>query len=117
MVKINILYPNQGKFDMDYYLGAHMPRSIQLLGAGKGYRGVSVERGLSGPAPGSAPAFVAMCHFQFDTVEDFAAVFMPNAAELKGDMANYTAIEPVIQINEITGISEITGGSEISISG
>jgi len=101
MVKISILYPNTGQFDMDYYLNRHMPRSMELIGAGKGYRGVSVERGLSGPAPGSAPQFVAMCHYRFDTVEDFMAAFMPHAAELKGDMANYTAIDPVIQVSEI----------------
>ena len=54
------LYPNTGKFDMDYYLNTHIPRSIGLLG--KGYRGVSVERGLVGVAPGSAPSYVALCH-------------------------------------------------------
>jgi len=33
MIKISILYPNTGKFDMGYYLDKHMPRSIELLGA------------------------------------------------------------------------------------
>ncbi len=63
MIKLSIFYPNTGKFDMDYYLNTHMPRSIALLSQGKGYRGVSVERGLGGAAPGSAPAYVAMCHY------------------------------------------------------
>ncbi len=101
MIRISILYPAHGTFDMDYYLTTHMPRSIALLGAAKGYRGVSVERGLSGPSPGSAPAFVAACHFAFDSVEDFAAAFMPHAAELRGDMANYTDAEPIIQFSEV----------------
>ncbi len=86
---------------MDYYLNTHMPRSIELLSAGKGYRGVSVERGLSGASPGSAPAYVAMCHLLFDSVDYFIAVFMPNAAALQGDMPNYTDIEPVIQFSEV----------------
>jgi len=30
MIKISILYPNTGRFDMDYYLNTHMPRSIVL---------------------------------------------------------------------------------------
>ena len=47
MIKISILYPNTGRFDMDYYLNTHMPHSIESLGKGKGYRGVSVERGLA----------------------------------------------------------------------
>jgi uncharacterized protein (TIGR02118 family) len=101
MIKISILYPNTGKFDMDYYLNKHMPRSIELLSNGKGYRGVSVERGLGGAAPGTAPAYVAMCHYLFDTADDFMAAFLPHAAELQGDMPNYTDIETTIQISEV----------------
>ncbi|MDD5036767.1 MAG: EthD family reductase [Methylococcaceae bacterium] len=101
MIRISILYPKEGRFDMDYYLHQHMPRSIELLSAGKGYRGVSVERGRSGTMPGSAPSFVAMCHYLFDTDEDFMAAFLPHAAELQGDMPNYTDIEPVIQLSEV----------------
>lgn len=101
MIKISILYPNSGRFDMDYYLNPHMPRSIALLSKGRGYRGVSVERGLGGVAPGSAPAYVAMCNYLFDTADDFLAAFMPHAAELQGDMPNYTDIEPTIQISEV----------------
>ncbi len=101
MTRISILYPNSGKFDMDYYLSTHMPRSIALLSKGKGYRGVSVERGIGGAAPGSAPEFVALCHYQFDSAEDFMAAFMPHAAELQGDMPNYTGIAPIIQVSEV----------------
>lgn len=101
MIKISILYPNTGRFDMDYYLDKHMPRSIELLSKGKGYKGVSVERGLGGAAPGSPPAHVAMCHYLFDTSNDFMAAFLPHAAELQGDMPNYTDIEPIIQISEV----------------
>lgn len=101
MVKISILYPNTGRFDMDYYLDKHMPRSIELLSAGKGYRDVSVERGLGGASPGSAPSYVAMCHYLFDSVDDFMAAFLPHAAELKSDMPNYTDIETVIQVSEV----------------
>jgi uncharacterized protein (TIGR02118 family) len=101
MIKISILYPNSGRFDMDYYLGKHMPRSIELLSKGKGYKGVSVERGLGGASPCSAPTYVAMCHYLFDTVDDFMAAFLPHAAELQGDMPNYTDIATVIQVSEV----------------
>jgi uncharacterized protein (TIGR02118 family) len=101
MIKISILHPNTGRFDMDYYLDTHMPRSIELLSKGKGYRGVSVDRGLGGASPGSAPAHIAMCHYLFDTAEDFMAAFMPHAAELQGDMPNYTDIETIIQLSEV----------------
>ena len=101
MIRINILYPTGGHFDMDYYLGIHMPRSIELLSKGSGYRGVSVERGLTGAVPGSEPAFVALCQYAFDSIDDFMAAFLPHAEELKGDMKNYTDIEPVIQFSVV----------------
>lgn len=101
MIRISILYPNSGRFDMDYYLDKHMPRSIELLSKGRGYRGVSVERGLGGATPESVPSYVAMCHYLFDTVDDFMAAFLPHAAELQDDMPNYTDIGSVIQVSEV----------------
>lgn len=103
MVKISILYPNQrgARFDFPYYVEKHMPRSIQLLSAHPGFRGVSVEKGVGGAAPGSEPAYVAMCHFLFESADAFMAAFMPHAPELQGDIPNYTDVSPVIQINEV----------------
>ena len=62
---------------------------------------VSVEHGRSGAIPGSPPAFIAMYHFLFDSIDDFLAAFTPNASVLQNDMKNYTDIEPVIQFNEV----------------
>ena len=103
MVRISIFYPNKpdGRFDMAYYLETHMPASIERLSAGKGYQGVSVERGIGGGAPDAPPTYVAMCHYLFDTVADFMAAFGAHAAFLQGDMPNYTDIEPVIQLSEL----------------
>jgi len=103
MKKISILYPNNkdSRFDMRYYIDTHMPWSIGLLSAHPGFKGVSVERGLGGAEPGSDATYVAMCHFLFDSVEDFMAAFMPHAEKLQGDMPNYTDIKPVIQFNEV----------------
>ena len=103
MTKISILYPHNksSRFDMRYYVGTHMPLSIDLLSTHPGFKGVSVERGLGGAEPGTDAAYVAMCHFLFDSVEDFMAAFVPHAATLQGDMPNYTDIKPVIQFNEV----------------
>src|SRR5215831_18024485 len=102
-IKVSILYPSTpgARFDLRYYVEKHMPRSIELLSAHQGFESVSVERGAAGAEPGSAAAFVAMCHFGFRSVEDFLAAFMPHAAELQGDMPKYTDISPIIQINEV----------------
>jgi len=103
VVKVTILYPNRPgtRFDMKYYVERHMPESIRLLSAHPGFRNVSVERGETGVPPGTAPAYVAMCHFEFDSAEAFLDAFMPHAQTLQGDIANYTDVEPVIQFNEV----------------
>ena len=103
MIKISILYPNVsgGRFDFDYYLSKHMPRSIELLGSHPGFRGVTVEQGIGGTEPGSLPKYVAACFYTFDELESFLSAFMPHAAELQGDMPRYTDIPPEIQFNEI----------------
>ena len=42
-----------------------------------------------------------MCHFLFDSTEEFMAAFTPHAAVLQSDILNYTDIEPVIEVNEV----------------
>jgi uncharacterized protein (TIGR02118 family) len=103
MIKVSMLYPNKpdGRFDMDYYLNKHMPMSIDLLSAAKGYQGVSVERGIGGGTPDAPPPYVAICHYLFESVELFVDAFMPNAAVLQGDIPNYTNIETIIQFSEV----------------
>ena len=103
MIKISIMYPNQthARFDMAYYLRTHMPMSIERMSASTGFGGVSVERGVGGDAPGSAPTYVAMCHYLFDSLEDFLAAFSRHADLLQGDMASYTDIKPVIQVSQV----------------
>ncbi len=103
MFNISIIYPKKddGHFDFDYYLNQHMPLSIKYLSGAKGFRGVSVERGIGVTDPQIESSFVAMCHYYFDTPEDFMTAFMPHAGELQGDLSNYSNIQPVIQINEV----------------
>ena len=82
MTRISFLYPNRkdARFDMDYDVEKHMPWSIALLSAQPGFKGVSVERGLSGAAPGAAPEYVAVCHFLFESLDDFMAAVTPHLA-------------------------------------
>jgi uncharacterized protein (TIGR02118 family) len=78
-----------------------MPLSIRLLRAHPGFREVSVERGVGVEAIGLQSSFVAMCHYVFDSVQDFMDAYGPHAATLQGDLANYTDITPTIQIGEV----------------
>ena len=103
MVKISILYPktNDSRFDLDYYLHTHMPTSIGLLSTHKGFRSVSVEHGIGGDTPGSEPMYVALCHYSFDSMEDFLAAYGPHADALQKDMPNFTDVRPVIQVSAV----------------
>ncbi|WP_448189079.1 EthD family reductase [Azospirillum sp. sgz301742] len=101
MIKVSIHYPNtQGsRFDTDYYLNTHMPMAIAKLGPA--LKGVSVDIGVSGGGPETPPAYAAMCHLLFETVETFYGAFMPHADALQGDIPNYTDVTPIIQISDV----------------
>jgi len=101
MIRVSILYPNTegSRFDLDYYLNTHMPMTERLLAPKM--KGMIVEHGIMGTTPGSKPAYVAMCHLLFDSVDAFLEVFMPHMATLTGDIPNYTDVEAVIQFNDV----------------
>jgi len=101
MITVTVLYPNQEgvKFDMSYYLGKHIPMVKKLLGAA--LKGVIVEQGLGGGAPGSPATYSVICHLRFDSVESFQSAFAPHGATVQADVRNYSAIEPIIQVSEV----------------
>jgi uncharacterized protein (TIGR02118 family) len=101
MVTVSVLYPNSegSTFDMDYYLTKHMPMVRQKLGAS--LKSVRVDRGLSGPVPGSVPAYSALCHLGFESVQSFEASFSAHAAEILADIPNYTNAQPIVQVGEV----------------
>jgi len=101
MIKVSVLYPSDParKFDMGYYLGKHMPLVQEKLGPA--CKSMAVEQGLSGASPGSAPAYVAMGHMYFDSLEAFQKAFTQVADALIADIPNYTDIQPTFQISEV----------------
>ena len=101
MVKVSVFYPNTAgsTFDMPYYLNRHMPMVKQKLGPA--LKGMFVEHGLGGGEPGSPPAYVAMGHLLFDSVEAFQHAWAPHAGAIVGDVPNYTNTQPTIQVSEV----------------
>ncbi len=102
MIRITFLYPNSrnARFDLEYYVEKHMPLSIDLLGVHPGFRGVSVDRGISATPETVAP-YVALCNFLFETLHDFMEAVTPHLEALRADMKNYTDIEPILQVSEV----------------
>ncbi len=103
MIKISALYPysKDARFDMEYYIGKHIPLCVKLFSAHPGYHGVSVERGLTGIAPAEEPPYLALAHFFFSSVESFQAAFAGNGPALQADVPSYTDIAPILQISEV----------------
>lgn len=101
MIRVSVMYPNStgATFDMAYYTSKHMPMVQRLVSTCKG---ITAEKGLAGGTPGSQPTYIAVGHLLFDSVESFEKGFNPHAAEILGDIPNYTGITPVIQISEVT---------------
>ena len=106
MIKVSIFYPNRpgSRFNEDYYLGVHMPMAVRLLGSA--VKEVSMEIGVSGATPDHPAPFAAIAAFTCESVEAFAAAFLPNAAALQGDIPNYTDIGPVIQISKLAELAK-----------
>lgn len=101
MIKVTVLYPSAGasRFDMRYYLERHIPMVQDMLG--DALKGVYVDEGMSGEAPGSSPPFLAVTHLLFESVEQFYATFGPHDAAITADIPNYTDATPAVQISRV----------------
>jgi uncharacterized protein (TIGR02118 family) len=101
MIKVSVLYPNNegARFDIDYYCTKHLPMVRQKLGAA--CKGAAVEQGIAGATPGSRPAFIAMGHLYFDSIQAFQTAFGPHAEAIMADIPNYTDIQPTIQLSDV----------------
>lgn len=101
MIKVSVMYLNGpgARFDHDYYRERHMPLVQNRMG--DSCRRYTIDKGLTGGTPGSAPTYLGMGHLYCDSVEAFQAGFGPHAKEILADIPNYTNVSPVIQISEV----------------
>ena len=101
MIKVSILYPNGpgATFDMPYYLRSHMPMVKQKIGGS--LKGLGVDEGLGGGAPGSPPPYLAVGHLFFESLEAFQLAFATHGGPIVADVPNFTNTQPVLQINDV----------------
>ncbi len=101
MIRVSVMYPyaEGTRFDHAYYRDRHVPMVKAMLGTACAY--YTIEKGVSGRAPGAPPPFVAGCAFICDSIEGYRAAIQPHGATIAADIANYTDITPVLQISEL----------------
>lgn len=101
MIKVSVMYPYApgARFDHTYYREKHLPMVKHRLGDACLY--YTVDKGVAGGALGTAPLYVAKADLICTSVEAFERARAPHAQEIVGDVANYTDIQPVLQISEV----------------
>lgn len=104
MIRVSVMYPNEAgkRFDMDYYLTRHMAMVKEKL-AGHGMIGGSVSSGLAG-GPGSPAPYIAVADLDFESMEQMQQGMAAHSREFMADVPNYTDIQPVMQISELSKI-------------
>ncbi len=93
MIRLTVLYPSTegATFDHDYYRDQHVPLAVKTWGLD----GAEIDEGVDGP-------YVAAVHFRFESLEAMGtAMAVDGTTAVQADVANYTSIEPVMQISEI----------------
>ncbi len=100
MIRVMVMYPNKGKFNMDYYVNSHM-KLAQRLFTPYGLVKAEVDRGISSGSPEEAAPYAAIASMIFASMEDFTNAVMAHDTELAADVPNFTNIKPVFQVSEI----------------
>ena len=102
MIRASVYYNNgpETRFDHDYYENQHRELVLARLGP-MGLVRMEAERGLGGLGGAPAP-FVGGGHLYFETMEALQAALGAHLDEPVGDIPNFTNVEPVVQISEIS---------------
>lgn len=104
MASISIFFPSAdgASFDYDYLERVHLPLVLSRWGK-SGLENIDLFRGVS-DAAGSAPAFLAFGILHFATLDHLrAAMTGGHAGEIASDIAKFTNVRPVLQINRKIG--------------
>ena len=100
MTVFTVLYPAVAgaKFDHAYYEATHIPLARDAFAA-TGLTDVQILKGLAGGDGGPAP-FLLIANLTFRDAEALqASLGGPRAAEVMADVANFTDIQPIVQIS------------------
>ncbi len=102
MIKVSVLFPRKegAKFNMKYYAESHLPLVRGKLG--DACKGIVIDRGVRGGAPNAPAPFLVIANLLFDDGEAFQSAFRPHAQEIMADIPNFSNVQPVIQVSEMS---------------
>ena len=86
------------KFDVDYYMKAHMPL-VHRLWDSAGLKGSQVLKGTASPT-GEPATYHVMTLLEFESMDAFGAAAQQHGKEVMGDIANFTDGTTILQFND-----------------
>ena len=100
MTIVTVMYPKteHSRFDLDYYLRTHASLVRERLGS-FGLQDVRLMRG-NGLLDGSKPQFEVIAALMFPSIQHLQNALEAHGQEIISDIAKFTDIQPVIQLNE-----------------
>ena len=101
MFLVSAIYLNHegSRFDATYYLEIHRPMVVGLL-APHGFKSLRLVRGVAA-LDGSMAPYRMIAEMHFESREGFEQGMQEHGEVIMGDAANYTDIEPVLQVGEL----------------
>jgi uncharacterized protein (TIGR02118 family) len=99
MLVVTILYPrtDDSTFDMDYYVGSHMPMFAEVVGeACQGWGAAAVPAGK----------YAAFGWMSVTSKDAFDAAMAEGGSKVIGDVPNYTNVRPEMIVGEYAGGSQ-----------
>jgi uncharacterized protein (TIGR02118 family) len=102
MIRVTALYPKtaESTFDLDYYLNKHTPLVSERL-TPHGLTRIEVDEALGSLTPGQPADYAVIGYLFFASLEGLQSGLAAHAPELIADIANFTNVQPKIQINKI----------------
>jgi uncharacterized protein (TIGR02118 family) len=101
MIRATVLYPSSAtRFDYDYYVNRHTPMVLDLWKP-HGLVNVEISKGISGLMPSTKPPYVTITNLTFTSLEALQSALAAAGAQVMADIANFTDVQPDVQLNEI----------------